>query len=135
MAPVAFLSGRRSLATRFQTASKSVCVDPLRRLIQNLKVAEDGILERTRGKTRAAISQWPGFVENGIADQRAQRAANHDLARCPSGRSKSAARLAGNQDVVSPVTSIRRQEVHIARFHPAVCLRSACGNATDRVRR
>src|ERR1017187_5759749 len=107
------------------------CFDPLRRLAENLKVANNCVLKRMRDKDR--VSALTGIFgdsanalenmldiralgfHNGTASRRtASRIRGLSERRittctgCPRSSSRSATRLPGNHGVVSPVTSTRR---------------------------
>ena len=106
-------------------------VDPLRRLAQYLKVSDDCVLERTRGKdsipAQCRILSDSANARNDMLDIGALRFQSGTASRRTESRirginerritictrrlkscSRSAARLPGNHGVVSPVTSTRR---------------------------
>jgi hypothetical protein len=106
-------------------------VDPLCRLAENLKVADDCVLERARGEysipARRRILSDSAYAFDDMLDIRALRFHNSTASRSTESRirglnerrittctrrprscSRSATRLPGNHGVVSPVTSTRR---------------------------
>src|ERR1035437_8132339 len=106
-------------------------LDPLCRLAENLKVADDCVLERTRGKhgipaRRRILNdsanafddllgvrtlRYPSGTASGRTESRIRGLSERRITTCtrrPRSCSRSATRLPGNHGVVSPVTSISR---------------------------